>query len=334
MAALGDEVGDTENIMEGSVDINRDRLFALWDAAVEADAQIDSICSRSAWQISYHEAFAPERRLYLSGEDGDWVLLAEADEPGDEPRLEAIENMWGLGASLVGARAAGNWAERLRRRPVSSLLLGLPLDARRLAPLLDGVGGRFSVRAFSPLERCVASLDGGLEGWLSRRSKSFRRNLRAAERRASAEGISFRWLSHPSEEEWPELYRLILEVESSSWKGRAGQGVDRGPMESFYRRLLPRLLAEGQLRVLLAERDGEAVGYLHGAHWRSSFRGLQFSFDEHWSRLGLGNVLQWQALTRLCEAGVLQYDLGTPHEYKQAWSEPGLTTVGLWLQPL
>lgn len=319
--------------MEGSVDANGDLIFERWDAAVAADPWIDPICSRSAWQRSYHEAFAPERRLHLSEQEGSWVLLAEVEEPGDDPRFESLENMWGLGSSLAGPGAATQWAERLRRTPVSSLLLGLPLDAQRLAPLLDGVGGRFSVRALPPLERCVASLTGGMEGWLSRRSKSFRRNLRAAVRRTQTEGIEFRWLSQLSDPEWPGLYRQILEVESASWKGLAGQGVDRGPMEAFYRRLLPRLLAEGQLRILLAERDGELVGYLHGAQWEGVFRGLQFSFDDRWNRLGLGHVLQREALVQLCEAGVQQYDLGTPHDYKQAWSEPGLVTVGLWLQP-
>ena len=332
-AALEESLGDTGKGMEGSVDANRDLLFERWDAAVAADALIDPICSRSAWQRSYHEAFAPERRLHLSEQEGSGILLAEVEEPGDEPRFESLENMWGLGSSLVGSEAATHWAERLRRKPVSSLLLGLPLDAQRLAPLLDGVGGRFSVRAFPPLERCVASLAGGMEGWLSRRSKSFRRNLRAAVRRTRAEGVEFRWLVQPSDEEWPALYRQILEVESASWKGRAGQGVDRGPMESFYRRLLPRLRGEGQLRILLAERDGAVVGYLHGAEWAGVFRGLQFSFDERWSSLGLGHVLQREALVQLCETGIEQYDLGTPHDYKQGWSESGLATVGLWLQP-
>jgi CelD/BcsL family acetyltransferase involved in cellulose biosynthesis len=319
--------------MEASVHNDMERLCAKWDAAVAADARVDGFCSRSAWQISFHEAFAPDRRLELIDQGDAWVLLAEADGPDGERVFEGIENMWGLGSSLVGRGAAGHWAGILRRRPRSTLLVGLPLDGESLSPLLDGVGGRFSVRAFSPLERFVASLDGGFDGWLSRRSASFRRNLRASARRTRSEGVEFRWLSEPSAEEWPDLYRRILELESASWKGRTGTGVDQGPMEAFYRRLLPRLLRQRQLRVLLAQRDGEIVGYLYGAQVGGSFRGLQFSFHDSMRRAGLGNMLQREALIRLCEAGVAEYDLGTPNEYKEAWAERGLRTFSLWLTP-
>ena len=68
---------------------------ADWDAAVEADPEIDPFCSRSAWQLSFSEAFSPERTLFLSGEGGDYVVLAESKDPEDGFGLEPVENIWG-----------------------------------------------------------------------------------------------------------------------------------------------------------------------------------------------------------------------------------------------
>ncbi len=306
---------------------------ADWDAAVEADPEIDPFCSRSAWQLSFSEAFSPERTLFLSGEGGDYVVLAESKDPEDGFGLEPVENMWGLGSSLIGSGAAEHLVAELRHRPRPTLLMGVPLNPQRLSPLQEGLGEHFLLQAGLPSTRWTASLEGGFEGWLSRRSASFRRNLRASERRSQTEKIRFRWFSDISESGTTEIYRSILDVESRSWKAEDGVGVDQGPMEAFYKRLLPRVARAGHLRVLLAEWEGETVGYLHGAHIGSHFRGLQFSFDARFSRVGLGNLLQNEALKHLSLAGAATYDLGSQNEYKEHWSEEGLTTCAVWIQP-
>jgi CelD/BcsL family acetyltransferase involved in cellulose biosynthesis len=305
-----------------------------WDAAVERDPDIDPICSRSAWQLSHHDAFAPERALQLSREDGAFVVLAEQGRAGARPIFEPLEPMWGFAAPLMGGKACELLARSLLVRPAAVVLLGLPMDRSRLAPLAELLAGRFGARALEPTTRFVASLESGLEGWLSRRSSAFRRNLRANVRAVREAGIHFRWLESPSLEELPELYAQVLEIEARSWKSLAGNGADRDPMRSFYAGLLPRLATKGQLRVLFAERAGRPVGYLHGALVAGRFRGLQFSFDDRLRDLGLGNVLQLETLQRLCEVGVERYDLGAFSDYKARWGEPGLQTFGLLLQPI
>ena len=124
-----------------------------------------------------------------------------------------------------------------------------------------------------------------------------------------------------------------LAVEERSWKSAGGNGVDRGPMCAFYRRMLPRLAARKALRVVFARRRGEDVGYLVGGLAGELFRGLQFSFDERLRALGLGNVLQLEAIDALTQEGVALYDLGGQSEYKARWGELQVPTVGVLARP-
>ena len=357
-------------------EISLDELDAFsseWDAKVDRDGSVDGFCSRSAWQIAFARAFAPERTFWLAHRGDSMVVLAERADGV----LEPLENMWGFGAPLIGAEAGGLLGPWLLARPRPALLLGLPADKERLMGLLEPLAGAYDFQVLAPTTRFVARLDGGLDerldegldggldealdegldegldealeegldgelnegldgtlaAWLSGRSPSFRRNLRAARRRVEAEAIEFRWVEGVPGEVLHDLYRTVLDVEARSWKGVQGAGAATGPMETFYRELWPRLGSRGQLRVLLAEREGVAVGYLHGGCVGDRFRGLQFSFDHAHARVGLGNVLQYQAIGRLAQAGIRRYDLGAFSDYKGRWGDEGLQTLGLVLRP-
>ena len=301
-----------------------------WDAAVARDPAVDPFCSRSAWQLSFHEAFAPARSLWLAREGDDQVVLARSeDERGAV--FEPLENMWQLGSPLIGAGAAALLARSLPECVRALALTGLPMDRGRLAPLLKAVRGRYEIRVFTPTTRFAASLEGGMEGWLGRRSRPFRRSLRAAERRVAGEGVSLVFVDVAGCQQIDALYARVLEVERRSWKGRQGIGAEKGAMSRFYRAIWPRLVERGELRLLFAERDGETLGYLHGGLVGDHFRGLQLSFGEEVRRLGLGNVLQLRMLERLYREGARSYDLGGRSAYKGHWAERGLTTFGLLL---
>ena len=51
------------------------------DALVERDRAIDPFCSRTAWQLAYHDAFAPQRPLWFARDGDDFVMLAERQHP-------------------------------------------------------------------------------------------------------------------------------------------------------------------------------------------------------------------------------------------------------------
>ena len=311
----------------------RESIAAEWDTLVAADAGVDPFCAASAWQLSFHDAFEPERALWLARADAALVVLAESRRPGARGMLEPLENMWGFGSPLIGPGAAALLAASLRERPRPVLLLGLPAARERLRDLVRPLAGRFRGRSLDPTNRYVASLEGGLEAWLAGRSRAFRRNLRAARRRSESAGIELRRVVDPDPDELSALYAEILSLESRSWKGLAGRGADREPMRSFYAGMLPRLAQAGELRVLLAEQAGRLVGYLYGGLVGRHFRGLQFSFDETVRQLGLGNVLQLEMLRWLCELEAATYDLGGQSSYKARWGEEGGESPSLLLVP-
>ena len=316
----------TREELEGQVE--------AYDAAVEADPEIDPFCSRSDWQLAYHDAFAPERPLRVSRGGGGFVALAESDRLAGRRLLEPLENMWGLGSPLVGPGAGEALGLALREERSPVLLLGLPLQRARLDGLLLPLEGLYAARPLDVTVRYVASLRGGLDGWLGRRTPAFRRNLRAARRRVAAAGIGFRRVAPSSASEVEAVYARVLAVEARSWKARAGGGVHEGWIRDFYANLWRRLARRTQLRVLFAEREGVALGYLHGALVGTQFRGLQFSFDEALRPCGLGNAMQLEAIEWLCEEGAQSYDLGGDASYKARWAEEGLRTFGLLLRPL
>lgn len=316
--------------------VTRAEIEALapeWDALVAADSDLDPFCARSAWQLCFHDAFEPDRPLWVARSEGALVVLAESRRASAPGLLEPLENMWGFASPLIGRDAAGLLASALCDEPRSVLLLGLSPHSDRLRDLVRPLAGRFAGRTLDPSVRYVAALTGGVDAWLGRRSPAFRRNLRAARRRSEAAGITFRRVSAAADNEVDDLYAQILELESRSWKGLSGRGADLEPMRGFYGGMLPRLARAGELRVLLAEQAGRLVGYLHGGLVGGHFRGLQFSFDETVRQLGLGNMLQLEMLRWLGELGATTYDLGGQSSYKSRWGEEARSSVSLLLQP-
>ncbi len=303
------------------------------DRCVALDHAIAPFCSGSAWQLAYHDAFAPERPLLFASRGDDCVLLARHDSGEGLAYLEPLENMWGFASPLIGEGAPALLASALRAEPEPVVLLGLPLDRARLVPMLERLEGRFAARRLAPTTRRVASLRGGMDAWAQRRSSAFRRNLRSTLRRVREAGIRFIRLDAIGGDEWLALYAEVLEIESRTWKSAAGNGADGPNMRAFYEGMWPRLAAAGELRVILAERGGQSVGYLHGGLRRGHFRGLQVSFDDAFRDVSLGNALQLEMIGWLCEVGAHSYDLGAYSAYKSRWAEPGLETFGIVIQP-
>jgi CelD/BcsL family acetyltransferase involved in cellulose biosynthesis len=299
------------------------------DRAVDADPEVDRFCTRTDWVLPFHDAFHPACPVVAARRDRHFVVLAAEGRV-----LRPLEAMWGFASPLVGAGSVALLAElaavRAPRREVL-YLAGLDPEGARVRELVARLGASHSLSIAALTVRFVAEL-GDFEAFLARRSKKLRASLRAAARRARAEGVAFEAQS-PAPGEADAVYARVLGVERRSWKAASGNGVDRGPMRDFYARMFPRLAARGALRVLFASRAGEDVGYLAGGLAGRRFRGLQFSFDERWRRLGLGNALQLEMVARLCAEGAAEYDLGGQSAYKARWGEREQATCSLVARP-
>ena len=304
------------------------------DRAALGAPEIDRFCSSAAWALPAARALmAPGEPWLVFEPDG---ILAMALRRHERMRaVEALEAAWGLASPLVGADPArlaqlarATLAARERAWDVA-LLSGLPVGSRLLQAVATQLGARYRLGAGPVTRRHVASLEGGVDGFLARRSRQLRKTLRQAELRAAGADLAIEEAAGVADPD--ALYDRLLRIEHRSWKAREGVGVTLPDMREFYRAMVRRLAGDRRLRVLVARAGDRDVAYVLGAVFGDTYRGLQFSFDDELRGLGLGNLMQLAQVRRLAEQepGVVRYDLGTGGDYKLAWAEGVMDSVVL-----
>jgi CelD/BcsL family acetyltransferase involved in cellulose biosynthesis len=306
-----------------------------FDREVARTPAIDRFCSTSAWILAAASALMPPRSPFSFRGTHGYFAAMRGVHPAGFPYIEPVELAWGLASPLVGRDAealAGEVAALLagRRDWQIAILSGITATGPQRRALETALPARWERRRGTPTIRHVASLEGGVEGFLARRSRELRKSIRKALRAATAAGVTFE-AAHASEAEAAALYDRIQAVERTSWKSREEVGISQGPMRAFYGEMLPRLCARGQQRTIFARLDDRDVGYILGAVFEGEYRGLQFSYDTELASLGLGGLLQYHQVVELCDEGIARYDLGTEMDYKRRWAEEVMETEMLVL---
>ena len=307
---------------------------AAYDAVVALSPDVDQFCSSHAFVHAAFTGLQPGRtaRIYAIGDAANPGYLAFAErsvglfgDPRPRPLWEPFEAMWGLASPVVGTDVRG-LALALRDRliedgPAAVLLCGLREGSPQLVALVRTLDATHRIHGGRATDRQVASLEGGVDGFLSRRSARFRANLRRALKAAAARGLQHERIVPSSDDEVRALYERVVSIDDRSWKGHAEAGLKGSGLYAFYLEMLPRLLVSGGLRFHFLVEKGEDVAYLFGGRVGDTFRGLQFAFVAGHERESLGNLAQYHALSSLCDEGTLRYDLGTSSEYKLHWGE-------------
>jgi len=306
-----------------------------YDAAVAASADLDRFCSASDWVVPAALALKPGRAPFVRRGEHGYLALMIARGQG-RVWLEPLEAMWGMGCPLVGADALAAARQAAAELEYGGAIGRLPVVASgfvpgsaRLAAWERALARRYRVElAAPPTARMVASLEGGAEAYLARRSKNFRRALQRAERRAQQAGVVIEHVA-------PELaapaaasaFARLAAVEARTWKNREGVGIGHSEMIHFYRAMVPRLAARGALRLAFARLASRDVAYILGGTFGDTYRGLQFGFEDGLEPLSLGNLCQWHEIRSLEVLGIRRYDLGAAYPYKRAWGEQLVETV-------
>ncbi len=297
---------------------------------------IDTYCSSSDWILAAKDAFHSElKHRIFSGDAGYGALLADL-HPTLGQTLLPMEASWCLACPLVGPDPVA-LAQMLREYLLSNpgwdtlLMAGLEESSPLFHTVLAAFAHDHRLYQGVTASRLKADLSGGVDGFMSRRSSSFRTNLRRALRRCQEFGISFQ-VHGEATEDWQPHFARIMAVEQNSWKGLSHQGVAEGSMRTFYERLMARQAPRGRARWVFARLDNQDIGYLLGGVLGSTFRGYQFSFDNNHRKLSLGNALQYRMIEELCNQGITTYDLGVEMEYKRAWGEQEQTTTSLLIK--
>lgn len=305
------------------------------DAAAALTPRIDRYCSSSRWVLPAQRAFHEEAQPLILRSPAGFAALCRGEAPTIGRYLAALEATWGFACPLLGpdpeqlARDFYRAAMARRERWDALWLGGLDRQGpafRALARLFSTVA---SVRLGPVTNRYAARLDGGVEGWLGRRSPHFRANLRRTLRAAARAGVTFERLRPGPGDDPRALFRRVLAVEARSWKGRSESGFNVGGMRVFYELSFDRLVPAGELRLIVAKNETMDLGFIFGGVFHGTYRGLQMSFDEDHRHLGLGNALQSEMISALAEEGVEVYDLGSEIAYKERWADPGISTVTL-----
>lgn len=311
------------------------RRADAFDEAVAATPGIDHFCSSSAWILPAQAALMPPREPWLFDGEHGYVVMMRGRHPDGWHYIEPFESMWGLACPIIGGaseRLAPAFVDLCRRRQRAwdvALLSGVASGSDLCAALVAHLAPHYELRLGPRAIRHVTDLSGGMDGFLGRRSRNFRKALRRALRAATEAGIGFEPAHARDARAAMTVYERIVRVEARSWKGRVGVGITAGPMHDFYRVMVPQLAARGRLRVMFARRDGDDIGYILGAVWLDTYRGLQFSFDAGYRDLALGNLCQYHQIAALCDEGVARYDLGTDMDYKRRWADGTQDTISL-----
>ena len=304
-----------------------------YDAAVAAGDDTDRFCTASHWILSAPGSVSSWGEPWLRRGAAGWATALLRRTAGGVRVVGSLEQMWGFACPLVGpdperlAQAFGQDLALRRREWDVVHLSGLPADG----PLVGALAvAPFHGRLFEVtpgIVRNVASLRGGLDGYLARRTRVHRKALRRAERLGREAGVV---LEHHRTGDPEALMARIQEVELRSWKGQQGVGIEAGRMREFYTRMLPRLERAGRLRLVFAQRDDRDLAYCLGGVFGGTLRGLQQSYDAEQAGLSLGSLCQLHLLRITCMDGDAErYDLGMDKDYKRHWAERRVQTVNL-----
>ncbi len=298
-----------------------------FDRLVGASPEIDTFCSSSAWVLPAHAAFAPTADPFVLRAPEGYVALMSVDIVAGGRALVPLEAGWGLACPFVGPEPRPllehlATAVLLDRAWDAMLLSGVPVQSRLLTLVRQVLGRRFVLGLGPRAGRCIASLEGGLDGFLERRSVRFRADLRRTDRAAARSGFDYEWVDGLSDAFAVDAFLdRIVSVERRSWKGRTGQGIDRPPSLTFYELMVRRMAQRGVLRAVFVRAGDEDVAFVFGGVMGRRYRGLQVSFDDAWREAGAGKLAHLEIIRRLAAEGVDVYDMGQDMPYKRRWAE-------------
>lgn len=305
-----------------------------FDHAVVATPGIVPYCSCGDWILAAHLQLMVERELRVLRDGENWLVTAR--QP-DRDLWQPLEASWCFGCSLIGPDPVSSVrflaqimaSDSLDGRPVwiSGIRRGSELE-RELAALQ---GSDIDIRPLpAPMNVVTADLSHGMHGYLANRGANFRRNVRRAVKRATADGIVF---VDAGAETHMEIVARILAIDRRSYKYAEGKSIFSDPAHlAFYTELLRRAASHSRLLAMFAQRDDRDVGYYVGARLADNFRGFQMGYAGEFADIGVGNALHLKVVERLCEWGIAQYDLGMAIGYKERWVDDVVELVTVLVQ--
>ncbi|HRF87027.1 MAG TPA: GNAT family N-acetyltransferase [Pseudomonadales bacterium] len=301
-----------------------------WRRLALAPEHVDPFCSSPAWHLPFHHTFKPNRKIVFQENETSLVVMAEQLDFCQSVTLEPVESHWHFGCPLLGLDSVELLKElvesyRQNNKNFCFALSGICTGTVLSRKLVDTFGNDFDIQIRIKNYECMASLDGGFDGYLSRRSAKHRKNIARENRRAKDHGIEFERVVPTTYADADQTYSRMAAVESRSWKGIGNCGMNESPSREFYREMIRMLSTTSEARVIFARKGDKDMGFIFGGMLSMIYRGQQFSFDDEYKNLSLGNLLQLEQVRWLCDEGAVRYDMGPSRgpsmSYKRHWTE-------------
>lgn len=294
-------------------------------AAAALTPGVSTFCSGPVWLQAAREVFGetiPEDRLLIVEEEGAWVILADRSSDGVYLPLEFY---WLFANPLLGDPAkAWQLLTHVARKYLCQGELICLGGVRRGGDLHQIVSSKTLskeaplclIREFTATDCLEIDLRGGVDAWLSRRSRKFQKSLRQVHRPDDIE-IEDARCHDPI-----MLFERILSIQRDTAKWEGGDDIFQiEPYPRFYRAIMEKLSLRQELRILIARRQGQDLGYIFGGILGKVYRGLQMSYRSSARPWAIGNLLQLENLKRCASENIQTYDFGMPAEYKLRWAD-------------
>ena len=199
----------------------------------------DRFCSGSPWILSAVEAFSERVSPFMMRQPVGWAPLMIMDTVLGRTVLP-LEASWGLAAPFIGrdlravAREFAGFARAHRSRWDAMFLSGLTRGAPDFTTMVHHMGRHYRLGLGRATVRCVADISDGVDGFLSRRTRKFRKNLRRACRMANGR-LTFSMNTAHNEADARALFATIIDIERAAGRG-TGSRHRRRPHERLLRR--------------------------------------------------------------------------------------------------
>ncbi len=246
------------------------------DDWLPSSLNVDSFCSSSTWGVSANYAFGDAGQVvHHQSESGSALFV------WNTLFLRPLESVWLLGSPLLGPSPSGLFRELRdddsgRIPPWHAMILsGITMETPQWRELHCAITEDCALRWISSRNRNIASLQGGSDGFLSRRSPKFRTNLRRSVRRAADSGFEFKQYTLTTATDARVFFGILRDIEERSHKATTGNGILEEPMHSFVASVFGLTIERHGLRFIIAWRDGLPAGYIFGTVFMNMYRGLQ-----------------------------------------------------------
>jgi CelD/BcsL family acetyltransferase involved in cellulose biosynthesis len=165
-------------------------------------------------------------------------------------------------------------------------------------------------------------LDESFEGYLKRRSASFRNALKRVERKLKSRGrIEIRTQHHFATMEG--AYQALLSIEQRSWKQGHGTAITAVSHQTiFYRQLSELASRKGWLHLRFLYLDHHPVAYNLGLLVNTTYFYLKTSYIHAERPLHPSTFLRAHLIQELIGQGVKEFDFpAEPYEWERQWTE-------------